>query len=120
MPKPKDSVPHLCAEEPLSMTRTRHHKRNRAYHAILLAIYWLSDSEGLFCDATNREVARAAGCHPDTVKNYLHALERDGVIAIFGPRHGYSCRMIVLLDGPEADTWVRMLRPGPRQPSGRV
>jgi len=81
-------------------------RRLTKYNRVLLALYWLADDEGLICAATNAGIARAAGVSAATVGNCLRNLESEGTVAVYADK-GLPCRVIVLLDHPEAATLVR-------------
>jgi pyocin large subunit-like protein len=66
-------------------------------------------SDGLCCRSSNAEIGKAAGRHADTVDEYLSHLERAGIVGVFGRRNGLKSRVIVLLDHPDAETFMRSL-----------
>jgi hypothetical protein len=92
--------------------RSRHCKRRQAYRRLVVATFWLSD--GLRCQATNAQLARAAGISADSIRLHLREMERDGIIAVFRyPDYSFclaSHRLIVLLDHPEAADAIDAMR----------
>lgn len=81
----------------------RHATSRRSYYRTLIALYLAADAEGLFCHATNAEIAKYSGLTAATIKCYIHDMEMDGAVATFMPSEGFPRRTIVLLDHPEAD-----------------
>jgi hypothetical protein len=83
-------------------TRVRHATARRNCMRVLLAVYMAADKEGLYCHASDAEIAGAAGQSIDCIRSHLDRLETGGDIVAFGPRHGLNRRVIVLLDHPDA------------------
>ena len=81
-------------------TRWRNHQK------VLMAVYWLSEPDGLRCYATWPALARETGLNSETVKNYVRRLEKAGVIKIPMIRDRINRRTIVLLDHSDAAEYL--------------
>jgi hypothetical protein len=96
--------------------------RRRTLDRVLLAVYWLADSEGLTCEATDDQIGRAARCSPRTARSCLLELEANGHIDIslaFQRIHKY--RYIILLDHPLSAATSRLFRtPAKQEPKRRA
>jgi hypothetical protein len=84
--------------------------RWRSYQKTLMAVYWLSEDDGMRCYATWRELAAETGLYVDTVKFYVRQLESNGIISIPTIRDRRPRRTVVLLDHPDAATYIHRLR----------
>ena len=73
------------------------------YQKALLAVYLLSDGDGLSCEATNAEIGRQSGLGVGDVKRLLALMRNRGDVKVFGKRDGLAYRVIVLADHPEAE-----------------
>ena len=94
----------------------------RSHQKTLMAVYWLSEPDGLRSYATWNELARETGLHVDTVKLYVRRLEEAGVIHVPRVRDRPGRRTIVLMDHPEATDYIARLeqrRQGTRARVGR-
>ena len=93
--------------------RTMRHanpRKQRAYQRVLLAIYRLADDDGLFCRATNMEIAAEAGLGIDTVRGHIHELERSRDLTTFSNAGSNSHRReMILMDNPAAGEAVESL-----------
>jgi hypothetical protein len=76
------------------------------YRKVLLATYWSADATGLLCAASNEEIAKVAGVTTDTARAYIRDMANEGTLAVFGDE-GLPCRVIVLLDHPDAPALVK-------------
>lgn len=85
-------------------------KRLMNQNAIILALHWLSEDDGLSCHATNKQIAAAAGRSEYLAKEMLGLLEARGDIAKLDYRDGVSARRIVLMNHPEAKSTIRHIR----------
>ena len=98
------------------MLTARNKRVQRSRQKVLLAIYWLADEDGLYCHATNAELAKAAGVGVETVRGYLHGMEHDGTVVTFGSRRsGTYRRLMILMDHPAAEAHVESALQGGRQ-----
>ncbi len=70
------------------------------YQKVLLATYWLADSMGFLCPATDADLARESGRGLRSVRRSLAEMRRAGLVEILGRRDGLRRRVIVLLDIP--------------------
>jgi hypothetical protein len=87
---------------------------------VLLAVYWLSDADGLYCDATNAEIARVADRGVQKVQAVLGDLLRDGSLGWTG-REGVRGRVLVLMDHENAEAaMAREIQPGPVEARSRA
>jgi hypothetical protein len=75
--------------------------REITYQKVLLAVYVLSDEEGLDCHASDRALAEASGRSVSSVRWALAEMERRDVIWIFGPKIGLKRRSFSLTDHPK-------------------
>jgi hypothetical protein len=76
-------------------------RRNR----VVLALHWLADAQGLFCMATNAELARAAGLGVEMFRSLLHGMELRREVAAFSGRGGR--RTLILMSHPTGPMMVR-------------
>jgi DNA-binding Lrp family transcriptional regulator len=83
--------------------------RWRSYQKTLMAVYWLSEPDGLRCYATWKELSQEIGLCVDTVKHYVRRLEEAGVIRIPKVWDRPNRRTIVLLDHPDAADYLASL-----------
>lgn len=85
-------------------------RKQRAYQRVVLAIYRLADGEGLFCRATNMEIAVEASLGIDAVRLHIHELERSGDLTTFSIAGTKSNRRdMILMDHPAAAKKVFLL-----------
>lgn len=77
-------------------------QRQLSVQRVLLAVYWLSDAGGLYCAATNAEIARAAGRGVEKTQEILGELVRDGHLGWSPQGNGLRRRVFVLMDHPDA------------------
>jgi hypothetical protein len=81
-----------------------------ARQRVVLAIYRLADDDGLFCWATNQELAVEAKLGAETIREHLHELEREGAVVTFRNSSSNSHRrQTVLMDHPTAEENVASL-----------
>jgi hypothetical protein len=84
--------------------------REITYQKVLLAVYILSDEDGLACRACNARIGRECGPSGRTVARVLAEMRRRGLIETLDSRDGLSHRMIVLMDHPMAATLLKHIR----------
>lgn len=77
-----------------------------AYRKVLLAVYILANREGLACEADDPEIGRQCGLAVGTVRKFLTLMRYKADIMVFGRRDGLPCRVIILMDHPEANDVV--------------
>jgi hypothetical protein len=84
--------------------------REFTYQRVLLAVYMLSDEEGLACRSCNARIGQECGHSAETVARVLAEMRRRELIEMFDNRDGVSQRMIVLKDDPKATALLDHIR----------
>jgi hypothetical protein len=85
-------------------------RKRRNYNAVMLALYWLADDEGLFVLTYNKAIAAEAGISPAAAKVVLAEMEGRGDITVFDTDDGISFRRIILNDHPKAEEEADFIR----------
>jgi hypothetical protein len=78
-------------------------QRQLSIQRVLLAVYWLADADGLYCAATNAEIAQAAGRGVQKTQEILGELLRGGHLGWSPQGNGIRRRVFVLMDHPDAE-----------------
>jgi hypothetical protein len=99
--------------------KTMQLKRLMNRNAVLLALHWLSDDDGLTCGASNEQIAAAARRSKFLTAETLRDLGWYGEVTKFDGRDGLSSRRFVLMSHPEAKAIVRHIRRAYGRPAPR-
>jgi hypothetical protein len=80
------------------MHAVKNKKARATYDSVLLAVYGLADAEGLYCYATNEEIAAKVCKSKGTVRDHIDRMEQNGDVITFGVKDGLGERVIIILD----------------------
>ncbi len=80
--------------------------REITYQRVLLAVYMLSDAEGLACDAPVARIGLECGHGVVAVQRSIATMIDRGVVLAIGQWDGLNRRILVLADHPRAGAYI--------------
>jgi hypothetical protein len=80
--------------------------REITYQRVLLAVYMLSDDDGVACDESVARIGLECGHGGEAVSRSIRTMIERGIVRTLDVRDGLNRRILVLADHPRAGAFI--------------